>query len=152
MDQDVVEFDRLLLEKKLTKALTLKNVCSIPIKWKLTGVEGLPEEFQVSKNNGTIKPCKEEQVEITFTAKKEQKFNPKLTLEVEDTEGYNIKQEPKVIELKAEAFKISLDIKFSHEQILDFEAVRVGEPKENKLVLKNIGMYSVKYSFTMKKK
>jgi hypothetical protein len=30
--------------------------------------------------------------------------------------------------------------------------VRVGEPKENKLVLKNIGMYSVKYNFAMKKK
>lgn len=74
-------------------------------------------------------------------------------MEVEDTEGYSIKQEAKVIELRAEAFKITLDIKFSHEQqILDFEAVRVGEPKENKLVLKNIGMYSVKYSFTMKKK
>ena len=45
-----------------------------------------------------------------------------------------------------------MDIKFSHEQILDFEAIRVGEPKENKLVLKNIGMYSVKFNFTMKKK
>ena len=78
-------------------------------------MEGLPEEFVVSKTNGTIKPCKEELVEITFTAKKDQKFNPKLTLEVEDTEGYNIKQEAKQIELRAEAFKISLDIKFSHE-------------------------------------
>jgi hydrocephalus-inducing protein len=71
VDQDVVEFDRLLLEKKLTKTLTLKNVSSIPIKWKLTGVEGLPEEYLISKTNGTIKPCKEELVEITFTAKKE---------------------------------------------------------------------------------
>jgi len=30
--------------------------------------------------------------------------------------------------------------------------VRVGEPKENKLFLKNIGMYPVKYNFSMKKK
>lgn len=66
-----MEFDRLLLEKKLTKTLTLKNVCAIPIKWNLKGVTELPEEFQVSKTNGTIKPCKEEVVEITFTAKKE---------------------------------------------------------------------------------
>lgn len=152
VDQEIVEFDRLLLDKKLTKTLTLKNVCSIPVKWKLSGIEGLPEEFQVSKSSGMIKPCKDEIVEITFTAKKEQKFNPKLTLEVEDTEGYSIKQENKVIEIRAEAFKISLDIKFSHDQILDFEAVRVGEPKENKLSLKNIGMYPVKYNFTMKKK
>lgn len=62
-----------------------------------------------------IKPCKEEIVEITFLAKAEKKFNPKITLEVEDTEGFNIKQENKVIELKAEAFKISLDIKMSHD-------------------------------------
>ena len=75
----------------------------------------LPEEFQVSKTNGTIKPCKDEVIEITFSAKKEHKFNPKITLEVEDTESFNIKQENKVIEIKAEAFKISLDIKFSHD-------------------------------------
>ena len=67
-------------------------------------------------------------------------------------EGFNIKQENKVIKIKAEAFKISLDIKFSHDQILDFEAVRVGEPKDNKLYMKNIGMYPVKYNFSMKKK
>ena len=71
VDQDVVEFDRLLLEKKLTKTLTIKNVGSIPIKWKFTGVEGLPEEYLISKTTGIIKPCKEELVEITFTAKKE---------------------------------------------------------------------------------
>mmetsp|Transcript_8825 Transcript_8825/g.8167 ORF Transcript_8825/g.8167 Transcript_8825/m.8167 type:complete len:1196 (+) Transcript_8825:4508-8095(+) len=152
VDQEIVEFDRLLLDKNLTKTLTLKNVCAIPIKWKLSGIENMPEEFQVSKTNGQIKPCKEEVIDIIFSAKKEQKFNPKIILEVEDTEGFNIKQENKTIEIKAEAFKISLDIRFSHDQILDFDAVRVGEPKENKLVLKNIGMYPVKYNFTMKKK
>ena len=146
-----MEFERLLLDKKLTKTLTLKNICAIPVKWKLVGVEGLPEDFLVSKTNGTLKPCKEEQVEIVFTAKKEQVFKPKLILEVEDTEGFNVKQENITIEIKAEAFKISLDIKFSHDQILDFDAVRVGEPKENKLYLKNIGMYPVKYNFQMKK-
>lgn len=136
----------------MTKTLTLKNTSSIPIKWKLTGIDALPEEFEVSKSNGMIKPCKEEVVEITFTAKVEKKFLHKIILEVEDTEGFNIKQDNKNIEIRAEAFKISLDIKFSHDQILDYDAVRVGEPKENKLYLKNIGMYPVKYNFTMKKK
>jgi hypothetical protein len=54
-------------------------------------------------------------IEIKFTAKKEQIFNEKITLEVEDTEGFNVRQENKVIQLKAEAFKISLDIKMSHD-------------------------------------
>jgi Abnormal spindle-like microcephaly-assoc'd, ASPM-SPD-2-Hydin len=35
---------------------------------------------------------------------------------------------------------------------LDFDAVRVGEPKENTISLKNIGKYPVKYDFTMKNK
>lgn len=115
VDQDIVEFDRLLLEKSLTKTLALKNICAIPVTWKLSGITELPEEFEVSKTSGVIKPCKDEIIEVTFSAKKEQKFNPKLVLEVEDTEGYSIKQENKTIELKAEAFKISLDIKMSHD-------------------------------------
>jgi hypothetical protein len=81
----------------MTKKLKLTNVCAIPIKWKLSGIEKMPEEFTVSKTNGMIKPCKEEVVEITFLAKKEQKFDPLLVLEVEDTEGFNVRQENKNI-------------------------------------------------------
>lgn len=40
----------------------------------------------------------------------------------------------------------------SHDQILDFDAVRVGEPKDNTIHIKNIGQYPVKYNFTMKNK
>lgn len=154
VDQDVVEFDRLLLDKELTKTLTLKNTCAIPTKWKLSGVENLPEEFNVSKTSGLLKPCKDEVIEITFKAQKEQKFEPKLTLEVEDTEGLGIVQEPKTIELRAEAFNINLDIKLSNEEdnVMDFKEVRVGEPKEKTLWFKNIGMYPIKFDFTMKKK
>ena len=75
----------------MTKTLTLKNVCAIPVKWKFEGVTGLPEEFTISKTSGMIKPCKDEIVEITFSAKTEKILKPKITLEVEDTEGYNIK-------------------------------------------------------------
>lgn len=90
VDQDCVEFDRLLLGKKLTKTLTLKNVCSIPTKWKLTGVEDLPAEFTVSHTNDILKPQQEQVIQITFEAKEENKFEPNISLEVEDTEGYTI--------------------------------------------------------------
>lgn len=74
-----------------------------------------------------------------------------MVLEVEDTEGFKVKQEPQEIQLLAEAFDISVDIDFKNtENIIDFEAVRVGDPKERKLTLKNIGKYPVKYGFTMK--
>ena len=74
-----------------------------------------------------------------------------MVLEVEDTEGFKIKQEPQVIQLLAEAFDISVDIDFKNtENIIDFEAVRVRYPKERKLTLKNIGKYPVNYGFIMK--
>lgn len=69
METDIVEFDRLLLDKKMTKTLTLKNTCAIPVKWKLNGIDQLPEEFTVSKDNGIIKPCKDEVIEVTFNTK-----------------------------------------------------------------------------------
>lgn len=37
------------------------------------------------------------------------------------------------------------------EQVLDFEAVRVGEPKEQTLFLKNQGQYPIKFDFTVRK-
>jgi hydrocephalus-inducing protein len=36
--------------------------------------------------------------------------------------------------------------------LLDYGAVRVGDPKENTITIKNDGKYSIKYSFTRKKK
>jgi len=151
-----------LLKKKLTKTLTLKNVCSIPIKWKLTGVEELPEEFSVSHTGDILKPTQEQVIQITFEAKEENKFEQQISLEVEDTEGYSIKQETKVIKVNAEAFKITPTVTIGgvnivganaeDGQVLDFGAVRVGEPKENTITIKNDGKYPIKYNFTRKKK
>jgi hypothetical protein len=64
----------------------------------------------------------------------EKKFAENIVLEVEDVEDYGIKQDNKVIALEAEAFKISLN---EMTQELDFEAVRVGEPKILSIPLKN---------------
>lgn len=58
-----------------------------------------------------------------------------------------------MIELNAEAFDITVDIDLKNpENILDFENVRVGEPKQKVLILTNKGKYPVKYGFNMKKK
>jgi hydrocephalus-inducing protein len=90
VDQEIVEFDRLILGSKLTKKLGLKNTCAIPIQWNLQGCEELPEEFKVSKTSGVLKPCKEEQIDIDFESKTEKQFEPFIKLQVQDTEGYNI--------------------------------------------------------------
>lgn len=76
-------------------------------------------------------------------------------VEVCDTEDMKIYQEPLPINIEAEAFDISVDIKFPQnekENVLSFGAMKVGEVKEQSLNLKNIGLYKVKFNFSMKKK
>jgi hydrocephalus-inducing protein len=64
-------FDRLLLRQSVTQQLKIKNICAIPVKWKLNGVEALPkDEFRIENTNGLLKPCQDTIVEITFTAVK----------------------------------------------------------------------------------
>lgn len=84
------------------------------------------------------------------------KFTNKIIMiEVCDTEDLNLYQDPLSINIEAEAFDISVDLKFptqNQENVLDFSALKVGEVKEQTLSIKNIGLYKVKFNFAMKKK
>ena len=147
-NNDKITFERTLLTLVNEKTIRLKNECAIPVKWRLTGVDKLPEEFEVSLTEGRLEPTKVVEVNVTFKALAEKKFAENIVLEVEDVEDYGIKQDNKVIALEAEAFKISLN---EMTQELDFEAVRVGEPKILSIPLKNQGMYPIKFNFSMNK-
>lgn len=89
------------------------------------------------RTSGRLEPCKSETIEVSFNSLREQKFLETIKLEVEDVENHGIKQEEKQIQVDAEAFNISLNDGMTTE--LDFGAVRVGEPKELPLYLKNQG-------------
>lgn len=73
----------------------------------------------------------------------------------EDVEGLKKVSEPIDIPIEAEAFDISVELKFPNENtenMLNFEAVRVGDFVDRTFTVKNIGLYNVKLSFVMKKK
>ena len=151
VSSEKIEFERALLERTNEKVLKLTNATSIPVNWKLSGCDKLPEEFEVSVQSGLLKPCGEQEINIKFKAIAEKKFTETIILEVEDVEEYGIKQDNKPIVLEAEAFKISLNEELKINQELDFKAVRVGEPKVLTIPLKNMGMYPIKYFFAMTK-
>lgn len=136
----------------MTKTLTLTNTCPLKVNWRLKKTEGLPEEFKVAKTSGTLLPFKDEGIDVTFNSISQKKFLESILLEVDDVEGLGIKQDDKTINLDAEAFNITLNEAMQLDQVLDFEAVRVGEPKEQTLFLKNCGQYPIKYDFTVRKK
>lgn len=54
--------------------------------------------------SGELAPTMEAKIEIRFRAIKERKLNLKITLEVEDVENMGVKQDPKIINVDAEAF------------------------------------------------
>lgn len=94
-------------------------------------------------------------VEVTFKALKQQKFNELIKLVAEDVEGLKKISEPKDIPIEAQAFDISVELKFPNENtqnMLNFDAVRVGDFVDRSFTVKNIGLYPVKLSFVMKKK
>ena len=155
IDTDKITFDRLLINSMDTKTLTITNKCAIPVKWQLVAPVELPKGFNIKKTTGLLLPNREEKVIIEFTALAQQKFlGHKIILYAEDDEGLGKKQEPKTIELNAEAFeiKVSLFNNQNPEHLLDFGAVRVGDQADQVLPIKNIGLYPIQYRFIMKDK
>ena len=76
-------------------------------------------------------------------------------LEVQDAEGLGVKQEPREISVLAEAFDISVELRFpenNQENLLDFGSIRVGDYKDQTFSVKNTGLYRVKFSFVLRKK
>ena len=165
-------FKRLLINQSGKKQIVLKNNCAIQVKWRLKGLENFPKEFTIVNTSGDLKPTQETVIEVFFKAIKQMKFQQKLTLEVYDKENMNIFQEPRIINIETEAFEISVAFKFplsgneEHildsgngkpaegrpDQLLDFGAVKVGEIKEQTFIVKNIGLYNIKYNFNIKKR
>ena len=153
VDTTTVKFERLLLNQSTTEKLKIKNVCAVPVKWNLKGVEKLPEEFTIKQTNGLLRPTEEKIIEITFRALKQEKFEHMLELEVEDNEKMGMKQAPIDVKLNAEAFDINVILDPNNpENMLNFGDVRVGDVKEQKFPIKNVGLYDIKYRFVMRKK
>jgi len=137
VSHDTVVFERALLGNTREKKLTLTNTCPLKVNWRLNKVDALPEEFCVKPTSGTLNPFEEKNIDITFKSISQKKLLENIVLEVEDVESLGIKQDEKTIALDSEAFDITLNEQMKIEQVLDFEAVRVGEPKELTLFLKN---------------
>lgn len=72
VNQEKIEFERALIDKTNMKTLILTNTSSIPVHWRLTGCDKLPEEFEVSiqksEPNKPLKPCGVQEINISFKA------------------------------------------------------------------------------------
>jgi len=150
---DILEFEKLIISQTCTKQIKLKNVSEVTCKWQLTGLQTVPPQFKFDNISGVVEKGKEYLINVDFCSEKQEKFSFTVTIEIEDNLGYGVKQAPKQIKVTAEAFKINVDIIYNNTQnILDFGSIRVKDYKNVPLVLKNLGIYKIKYRFEIYKK
>ena len=153
IESDSLDFEKLVINQPRTKYLKLKNVSEVNCKWQLTGLETLPAVYKIEPQKGVIEKGKESLIAVTFCSEQQDKFPFQFYLEIEDNLGYGVKMEPKIIKLMAEAFKVSVDLIINNEgKIIDFGNVKVKEPKSFPFILRNLGIYKIRYKFEIMKK
>ncbi|KAJ9512718.1 hypothetical protein QJQ45_019009 [Haematococcus lacustris] len=187
-----VVFERLLLGRKDSKTFIITNpapllyvsgpVCRpglLPIKWRLTGIEGLPKELVVSPVSGELEARSEAVVSVELSAIEKRDVTGKVVLEVLDQAELLGVAASIPIAIKGEAYRIERDLKFpqpspqpaswpdSRQLVatswcwlagcmqeglagLDYGLVRVVDTKSLPLALKNTGKYPISYALTLR--
>ncbi|XP_033896012.3 hydrocephalus-inducing protein-like [Acipenser ruthenus] len=151
LDRKSIHFDRILLHRKDTKTIHLRNINWLPVAWKLSGLEMLGDEFLVTQDQGIIEPKSEFPLQMHFRAMKPINLKKAIRLEVSDVENILGIVHTENIQIHAEAYDVALDLSFPKgtDGGLDFGVIKVAEEAKLTLSLKNKGKYEIAYSFTL---
>lgn len=82
LDRKIVPFDRVLLHRKETRTVYLRNSTLLPVAWKLNGLENLGDDFSVTVDHGVIDPMHEFAMQLHFRAIKPVNIKKIVRLEV----------------------------------------------------------------------
>ncbi|KAM9191706.1 LOW QUALITY PROTEIN: hydrocephalus-inducing protein homolog [Dugong dugon] len=151
LDHRQLHFDRLLLHRKESKIVLLRNITPLPVAWRISSLEHLGDDFTVSMMQGTIPPKSEYSLQVHFQPSKPINIKKAIRLEVLDAENLVGIVQIENILIFAESYDIALDITFPKgaEGGLDFGIVRVMEEVKQPLQLKNRGKYEIIFSFSV---
>uniref|UniRef100_A0A2K6GI20 HYDIN axonemal central pair apparatus protein n=1 Tax=Propithecus coquereli TaxID=379532 RepID=A0A2K6GI20_PROCO len=146
-----LHFDRLLLHRKESKIVLLRNVTLLPVAWRVSNLEHLDDDFTVSMMQGIIPSKAEYGLYVHFQPTKPVNIRKAIRLEVSDAENLVGIVQIENIPVFAESYDIALDITFPKgaEGGLDFGIVKVMEEVKQPLQLKNRGKYEILFSFSV---
>eukprot|EP00961_Rhodomonas_salina_P161788 2179182-Rhodomonas_salina.1 len=147
-----VEFQRLLLKRKDTRVVTIKNTSLLPAKWSLQGCEeedgfNCGKEFTISPKEGTLFPGQTEEILIGFHAIEKEVFEKPLVLEWIDMDDILAEKKSLEFVVSAEAYEIDFTFTFPTGDGIDFGVVKVAEGAEREFTITNSGKYKVGYKF-----
>ncbi|OWK16227.1 hypothetical protein Celaphus_00004320 [Cervus elaphus hippelaphus] len=151
LDPRQLHFDRLLLHRKDSKAVLLRNITLLPLAWRITSLEHLGEDFAVSAMQGTIAPKSEYSLQVHFLPSKPVNVKKAIRLEVLDADNLVGVVQIENILIFAESYDVALDITFPKgaEGGLDLGIVKVMDEVKQPLQLKNRGKYEIMFSFSV---
>ncbi|XP_052816168.1 hydrocephalus-inducing protein homolog isoform X2 [Mya arenaria] len=150
LDRKQLHFDRVLLHRKDTKTIYLRNSTQIPVHWKLSGLDTLGEDFTVAADSGIVEPKSEYALNAYFRAMKPiNSMKKMIRLEISDADETMgvIRTEP--IQVLAEAYDVAVDIAFPKgtDGGLDFGTIKVMDEVKQTCTLKNKGKYDIAFNF-----
>nr|XP_012627881.1 hydrocephalus-inducing protein homolog isoform X3 [Microcebus murinus] len=151
MEPRQLHFDRLLLHRKESKTVILRNVTVLPVAWRISSLEHLGDDFTVSVMQGIIPSKAEYSLHVYFQPTKPVNIKKAMRLEVLDADNLVGIVQIENIPIFAESYDIALDITFPKgaEGGLDFGTVKVMEEVKQPLQLKNRGKYEILFSFSV---
>ncbi|XP_068943597.1 hydrocephalus-inducing protein homolog [Petaurus breviceps papuanus] len=151
LDHKQLHFEKLLLHRKETKMIFLRNVTPLPVAWRIGSLEHLGDDFSLSRLQGLIQPGEEYCLQVHFQPTKAINIKKAIRLEILDADYLIGVVQIENIQIFAESYDIALDITFpkGNEGALDFGVVRVMEEAKQFLSLKNKGKYEISFSFSL---
>lgn len=75
-------FEHLILDRKDTKTVFLRNSTLLPVQWRLNGLENLGDDFSVVTDHGVIEPRSEYGLQVHFRAARPVTIKKIIRLEV----------------------------------------------------------------------
>ncbi|KFQ76081.1 Hydrocephalus-inducing protein, partial [Phaethon lepturus] len=146
-----VHFNKLLLHRRDSRTLVLRNSTPLPVAWRLSGLENLGEDFSVSQDEGIVGPRTELGVHLYFKATKALSIKKTIRLEVSDAENVLGIVQIENIQILVEAYDVALSISIPKgtDGRVDFGTLKVLDDAKQVLTLKNKGKYEIAYSFKL---
>ncbi|XP_009866111.1 PREDICTED: hydrocephalus-inducing protein homolog, partial [Apaloderma vittatum] len=146
-----LNFNKVLLHRRESRTLVLRNSTPLPFAWRLSGLENLGKDFSLSQSEGIVGPCTEFGVHLYFKATKALSVKKMIHLEVSDAENILGVVQTENIQVLAEAYDVALNISISKgtDGSMDFGVLKVMDEAKAVLTLKNKGKYEIAYSFKL---
>ncbi|KAI6660485.1 hypothetical protein LOD99_14069 [Oopsacas minuta] len=155
LDRNDFKFDKVLLHRKESRQIFLKNPTLLPVSWKLaTGERSVISEsdadiYSFNQEQGIVEPLSEFALVCYFRSPRPTVIKKTLRLEVYSLDSTIGLLTNENLTLQVEAYDVALDISFpkGSEGKLEFHPVRIFEEAKQVCHVKNKGKYELHFQF-----